>query len=229
MPNFSLNKVFIEAIYSDSLLFNDMRILQEIIENFKDNLPESNYDDQTKTLVLVNSEKQCNIMISKNRIAIDSDSPNSFDEFKNFSNQALNVIIPKLAITRFNRVGMRSFRGIEKKNNGEAYKSVWKNFIKVKEEDLNELGTIHGCGVNFILTGQEYNVNLGISPNFYQVLKIVNGNVQSQVNKWQLMVDSDVYLNPPINVEKVLNSFVDDVIKINENQVNNFISKASNY
>lgn len=228
MSQFLINKIVVEIIYSDLLLY-DVKILQEIKIALKNYFPDSSYDEQSKTLVLINHEKSCNVAINKNRIIISDDSTNSFQEFKELSDRVFNEAIPKLAIDSFQRIGMRTFRGIEKKNNGDAYKSVLKDFIKVTEEDLKDLGSIQACGVNFVLKGEKYNINLGISPNFYQMLKIVDGNVMNQVNNWQLMLDSDVYLNPPISVDKVLNSFVEDVIKINENKIENFITKVSSY
>lgn len=229
MSKFFVNKIFIELIYSETLLFNDMRTLNEISEILKDTFPETNYDDIQKNLILSNSEKQYMITLNKNRLGIDVNSPISFLDFKEISNRVMSTVIETLKIKNVIRLGMRTFRGIEKRNNGEAYKSVWKNFIKIKEEDLKDLGLIQGCGVNFTLRGEKYNINLGISPNFYQILKIVNGKIEDQANKWQFMVDSDVYLDSNISIENVLNSFVEDVISINENKIDEFINKESIY
>ena len=229
MPNYFMNKVFIEAKYQEALLFNDMRVLQEIIRDLKEITPEAKYDDNQKTLIFMNNELQFNIVLNKNRLEINCDSPIEFYEFKKYSQYILNIVVEKLYIENFQRIGMRAFRGIEKINMGEANKYIWKNFIKIREEDLRELGNVKDCGVNFTIKSDEYSINLGISPNFYQVIKIVNGEVKDKVEKPEIMIDSDIFLDDKIEVDRVLNRFIDDVIRINETKINEFIKRVGIY
>lgn len=229
MPNYLMNKVFIEAKYSDNILFNDMMILQQIINDLSQIMPEYNYDEKMKTLILINSERQFNTIINKNRIEINCDSQIEFNDFKHMGQNILEVLVNKLSIKNFIRIGMRTFRGIISNNMDQAKKYVWKNYIKIKPSDFTDIGNADQCAVKFSILRGKYKINLSIMPNRYQMLQVQNGKVINNINKPEIVIDSDIYIDNSNNVEEILNYFIDDVIKINNNEINNFVSKVGIY
>lgn len=229
MPKYLINKVFIELRYYDSLMFNEMKYLQEIANNLKDILPNYTYDTNIRALMLSNEDENLKVSIFNNRLIIDQDESSSLEAFKKFSDSILSIVTSKLCIENFLRVGMRTLRGIEVKSLKEANTYIKKNYIKISDNNFNILGDNQDIKVGFSSIHNEYGISLIISPNVFQVVNIVDGNVTRSINIPQILIDTDIFIEKYTNSSKILESFIDDVINCNYNIIDKFIGKASIY
>ena len=229
MPKYSINKVFIELRYHDSLLFNDMKYLQEIINELSCLFNNQNFDSNNKALFLSNDDTNLKVTVFNNRLIIDQDEVTSLEKFKDSSINILRIIISKLYINSFIRVGMRTLRGIETKNINEANTFIRKNFIKVNERDLGVLGNTFNTRVGFNTRFKDYDISLMISPNLFQIISIRDGKVVKNIDIPQILVDTDVFKDGNIDVNKLIEDFIDDVIDCNYNIIDKFVGKVSVY
>lgn len=225
-----INKIFIELRYKDSFMFNDMECLEEIKDNVSSLLPEFKYDASNKVLILTNSKKHCNVNITGDRMVIDYDEPKSFEEFQSLAKEVLEITTNHLKIRNFTRIGIRSFRGENKQNGAEALSNVRKNFLKIHDSDLNILADkLISVGVTFSFIKDKYVINLNITPNNFKVVEIENGVVTRDIDKSQVLIDSDIYREGEISREELINEFLVDFIDINNNSINSFMKKVGKY
>lgn len=230
MPKYYFDKIFIEARYNNSLFFNDMSRLQTISDELINKLPNKQYDSNTRTLVLANPAIHLSVNINENRFIIDMDTPGSYEIFKNHSNEIINKITEKLAILRFGRIGMRTLRGIDKKSLQEANSFIKNNFIKFDSKIYNEIGdNLTNFGINFSFGFEKNKINLGIRSNNFQLIEILNGKVNLNQNKFQVLIDSDVYQEGILELDKIKDNFINDVIFINDNKIDEFLKNVSVY
>lgn len=229
MPKYLINKVFIELRYHDSLLFNDMKYLQEIINELSGLFNNQNFDSNNKALFLSNDDTNLKVTVFNNRLIIDQDEATSLEKFKDSSIDILRIIISKLCINSFIRVGMRTLRGIETKNINEANTFIRKNFIKVNERDLGVLGNTFNTRVGFNTRFKDYDISLMLSPNLFQIISIRDGKVVKNIDIPQILVDTDVFKDGNIDANKLIEDFIDDVIDCNYNIIDKFVGKVSVY
>lgn len=229
MPKYLINKVFIELRYHDSLLFNDMKYLQEIINELSGLFNNQNFDSNNKALFLSNDDTNLKVTVFNNRLIIDQDEATSLEKFKDSSIDILRIIISKLCINSFIRVGMRTLRGIETKNINEANTFIRKNFIKVNERDLGVLGNTFNTRVGFNTRFKDYDISLMLSPNLFQIISIRDGKVVKNIDTPQILVDTDVFKDGNIDANKLIEDFIDDVIDCNYNIIDKFVGKVSVY
>lgn len=230
MSNFYLNKIFIEARYNSALYFNDMDKLQSIIDKTSKYFSLNHYDTNTKTLILINQKEHLNVNISDKRFIIDMDEPKAFEEFGEVSNDIIKSITETLSISKLTRIGMRSFVGIYKKNYGAADNYVRRNFIKIDDKSFNILGkNIRDIGVSFSFNCEDYKILMNIKPNTLKITEIENNTVKRNETKYQVLIDSDVFEDGNIEADKLCKDFIKDVIKINNENINNFIRDVSIY
>ena len=192
MPKYLINKVFIELRYHDSLLFNDMKYLQEIINELSGLFNNQNFDPNNKALFLSNDDTNLKVTVFNNRLIIDQDEATSLEKFKDSSIDILRTIISKLCINSFIRVGMRTLRGIKTKNINEANTFIRRNFIKVNERDLDVLGNTFNTRVGFNTRFKDYDISLMLSPNLFQIISIKDGKVVKNIEK-EMQKTSDKY------------------------------------
>lgn len=226
MPKYLINKVFIELRYQNSLLFNDMKCLQEIANDLSTLFNNQNFDPDNKALFLANDNTNLKVTVFNNRLIIDQDEVNSLEEFNISATKVLEIIISKLCINSFIRVGMRTLRGIETENINEANTFVRESFVKIDKSNLEILGDIFSTSVEFNTKYKDYNISLMIKPNSFHVVSIKNGNIVKDKNMPQILVDTDVFKDGNIERNKLIESFIEDVIKCNYNIVDKFVEKA---
>lgn len=229
MPKYLINKIFIEARYNNSLLFNDMKYVQEIVDGLSSVMPNYNYDTDAKALMLGDNESRLKVTVTNNRLVIDFDEAESLECFRDKANVILGMIVEKLSIRSFVRVGMRALRGIEVKDINTANMYVRKNFIKISDNEMINLGDTKDIRVGFNSTYKNYILSLNISPNIFQVIEVRNGEVIKSNSIAQVLVDSDVFIENNISSSSIIESFIDDVIQCNYNCVDEFIRKVSKY
>lgn len=229
MPKYLINKVFIELRYHDSLLFNDMKYLQEIINELSGLFNNQNFDPNNKALFLSNDDTNLKVTVFNNRLIIDQDEATSLEKFKDSSIDILRTIISKLCINSFIRVGMRTLRGIKTKNINEANTFIRRNFIKVNERDLDVLGNTFNTRVGFNTRFKDYDISLMLSPNLFQIISIKDGKVVKNIDIPQILVDTDVFKDGNIDANKIIEDFIDDVIYCNYNIIDKFVGKVSVY
>lgn len=229
MPKYLINKVFIELRYHDSLLFNDMKYLQEIINELSGLFNNQNFDPNNKALFLSNDDTNLKVTVFNNRLIIDQDEATSLEKFKDSSIDILRTIISKLCINSFIRVGMRTLRGIKTKNINEANTFIRRNFIKVNERDLDVLGNTFNTRVGFNTRFKDYDISLMLSPNLFQIISIKDGKVVKNIDIPQILVDTDVFKDGNIDANKIIEDFIDDVIDCNYNIIDKFVGKVSVY
>lgn len=229
MPKYLINKVFIELRYHDSLLFNDMKYLQEIINELSGLFNNQNFDPNNKALFLSNDDTNLKVTVFNNRLIIDQDEATSLEKFKDSSIDILRTIISKLCINSFIRVGMRTLRGIKTKNINEANTFIRRNFIKVNQRDLDVLGNTFNTRVGFNTRFKDYDISLMLSPNLFQIISIKDGKVVKNIDIPQILVDTDVFKDGNIDANKIIEDFIDDVIDCNYNIIDKFVGKVSVY
>lgn len=226
MCNMIINEVFIEIRYPDSLMFNDMPVLQSICNSLINILPNRNYDKGNNLLNLTSNDTKFRVTIGNNRTIIDYTQPESYEDFKKVGNKVLGIIVDKLMINYVIRVGMRSLSGIEKLSEIDATKYICDNYVNKQKIESNTIGKIVGCGINMSFERDEYRVNLALIPNTFQTITVTPEG-SSQTRRCEVQIDTDVYLNSMNDITKLCNDFIDDVININQNEINEFISKMS--
>lgn len=238
MPNYVVNKVFIEARYNNALFFNDFNKIQSIMDESEGIFPISNFEPNQKVLILNNLEKHYTANISANRFIIDADRPESFESVKIIIEALLRICTNNLNIKKFTRIGMRTFRGIPKKNLGEANNYVKKNLFKFDDVILNKLGnSINNLGISFMFNNDNYKTMLNIKAASMQTFEInlnptianeikLNSMTKNEVVN-EVLIDSDVFQDGIVDVDFVINNFIDDVIQINNSKIDEFIRSVS--
>lgn len=229
MPKYLINKVFIELRYNESLMFNDMKCLQEIANELISVLKNYKYDSEAKALLLSNDDNNLNVSIFNNRLIIDQDEVSSLESFKKFSNEILSIVTSKLCIANFVRSGMRILKGIEVKNLKEANTYIKKNYIKINDNDFNILGDNQNVRVIFNSIFDDFGIALSISPNLFQVINIVDGNIKRNIQTPQILIDADIFIEKTTDSARIVECFIDDVIRYNYNKVDKFIGKVNIY
>lgn len=238
MPNYVFNKIFIEARYNNALFFNDLNKIQSIIDEAQGIFPNSNFEPNQKILILNNLEKHYTANISANRFIVDVDRPKDFESVKIIAEELLRICTNNLNIKNFVRIGMRTFRGIPKNNLWEANKYIKEKLFKFDDRLFNIVGNnISNLGISFMFTDGNYKTMLNIKSASMQTFEInLNPTVVSEVNlssmtKTQtvdeILIDSDVFQDGIVDVELAINNFINDVIKINNSKINEFIRNVS--
>jgi len=229
MPNYSFSKIFIEARYSPALFFNDMNKIQLIADELIELFPIYTFEPNQKALVLNNIDKHYAANILANRFILDVDEPINFDEFKEIADKFIYSIITNLNIKTMNRIGMRTLRGMNKKNIGEANNFI-KNLFKFDDLLFNKLGSdINNLGITFSFRSDDYTIAVNIRSNSMQTIEMKDNAMVRNETVNQVLVDSDVFLEGTIDIDTVSNRFINDVIKINNNKIDNFIKNVSIY
>gem|GEM_PF-2736603 len=230
MATYKFNKIFIEIRYGNALFFNDMNKLQVIIDELNYIFPVSNYDSNQKALVLANVEKHYTLNIGANRLILDIDKPNDFDTFNEIAISCIKSISKSLNIKQYYRVGMRSIRGLEKKNIAEANNYVRKNFIKTNDTAFSALGDkMNNFGLSFSFENNGYRIMMNIKAAEMHTLEIQNSIVKSNEQIFQVLVDSDVSKEGLLNSNDINSSFIKDVIEINVDKIDAFINTMGVY
>ncbi|GEA33626.1 hypothetical protein [Clostridium diolis] len=238
MPNYIFNKIFIEARYNNALFFNDLNKIQSIIDEAQGIFPNSNFEPNQKILILNNLEKHYTANISANRFIVDVDRPQNFESVKIIAEELLRICTNNLNIKNFGRLGMRTFRGIPKNNLWEANKYIKEKLFKFDDRLFNIVGNnISNLGISFMFTDGNYKTMLNIKSASMQTFEInLNPTVVSEVNlssmtKTQtvdeILIDSDIFQDGIVDVEFAINNFINDVIKINNSKINEFIRNVS--
>lgn len=226
MQDMIINKVFIEVRYPDSLMFNDMSALQSICNSLISIVPNRNFDKANNFLIITSEDDSFRVTISNNRLILDHDQPNDYGKFKELSNEVLRIVTEKLMIDYVTRIGMRSLRGIEKTNEYEACEYICSNYANKVKTNSNMIGEMVGFGINMSFERKDYRINLALMPNSLQTITVTPAG-SSETKRCEVQVDTDVYLNSVNDIPRLYNNFIDDVIRINENEIVQFIRKMS--
>ena len=230
MAVYYFNKIFMEIRYGNALFFNDMSKLQVIIDELKILFPMSNYDTNQKALILANVQKHYTLNITADRTILDIDKPNDFDDFNEIADTCIRSISKSLNIKQYHRIGMRSLRGLVKKNIGEANNFVRKNFIKRDDLAFSNLGIKpNDFGISFSFEDNGYKVILNIKANTLRTLEVQNNVVKRNEEIFQVLIDSDVIKDGGLDANEINSSFIKGVIDINIKKIDAFIKQMSVY
>lgn len=230
MAAYNFNKIFMEIRYGNALFFNDMSKLQLIIDELSFLFPVSNYDTNQKALILANLEKHYFLNIFADRLILDVDRPNDFDAFSEIGVKCMESISKSLNIKQYHRVGMRSIRGLRKKNIGEANNYVKKNFIKGNDSVFSSLGSnLNDYGTSFSFENNGYKIIMNIKANSMQTLEIENNVVKQNEQIFQVLIDSDIFKEGILDKNEINSGFIKGVIEINVGKINAFINTMSVY
>ena len=226
MSKLIFNSAFIEARYNKSLLFEDLSKLQLIIRRNVEDFPFSDYNKDDKALVLRNNTKMMLVSVFDNRFVIEATSPKTYENFKAIANKIMREIVSALDIIKFNRFGLCSLRGVAKDNINAVDSYIKDKFLKFNENDLNKLGSdFLNFTLSFNFKTNDYGVRLSLCPANYQRIEI-NGSNSTTISTTQVLVDSDIYQEGILDVEKVIAHFVRDASNINSSNIDSFIESV---
>ncbi len=230
MSTYRINKIFIEIRYNDSILFNNLEKVEQVNQELISLFTESTYDSENKVLAMGSSSKKAITNISINRTTIDMELPERLEDFKSVAMPVIDAIIKVLNIKSFKRIGMRTFKGIEKKNFNEVDRYIKNNFIKYDDAAyriLNE--NIYNFSTKFSFKVDEYNCIMGVSPEVYKKVDINNfeENADSENMSFQAELDIDIFMQGMLDSFEIRSSFIDKVINIHNERLDKFINKIS--
>lgn len=229
MPKYFNNMMVFEARFNNSLLFNDFNILQNISNKLNKYFPLSNYDTTKKILVLNQTNSKNGLQIGSNRIALTMNEPDLMGDILELYNNINNIVIEELKIISFQRVGLRSLRGIKFNNMGECNNYIKNNFLKLNYKALSSIGeTVQECMVSMKFDINNYKVMVNIRPNLFQIMELENNKIKRNEKMEQVLIDSDVFKEGNCNAS-IANEFIQNAIDINKINIENFIKEMSVY
>ena len=116
------------------------------------------------------------------------------------------------------------------KSEEEANNFIKKNLFKFDDLLFNKLGSdINNLGITFSFRSDDYTIAVNIRSNSMQTIEMKDNAMVRNETVNQVLVDSDVFLEGTIDIDTVSNRFINDVIKINNNKIDNFIKNVSIY
>lgn len=212
-------RMLIELRFNESLLFQDMRVLNSIKKLLFEDFPESGYDNNNKALSLVNPKKRSTVTVFSNRFTFQCDTSIEADVFRKKATRIVEVLIKELDIEQINRIGFRSNYGIIFNNMDDAKhfineKFVNKSFINTLSDD-----EIEDPIVKVTLSNGKTKTHLKVSNALVQEVEIQNGVQVKSSSEIFADFDVDVFITELTSVDR-FSEYFSLLIKQLENVIN---------
>ncbi len=212
-----LTKVFTELKFSATLLYSDLRLLNNFVNFLKGIYDNVTYDSNSTQITCLSAEKKTQAFFWNNRVVIDMDEPN-YELFKSITNEVLFKYCKIFESEQFNRVGIR-FQWIapytDIKEAREVFFDKFFTFIKEIKAPLN-IGSINSGKIELHLNStNNRRLNIAIHPSQVHTLdvKLDPSGAQQKVEKIEgLMLDSDLFEEGKISKDDFL-SLLEDADK----------------
>ncbi|WLR48144.1 hypothetical protein LC065_02400 [Halobacillus litoralis] len=188
----TLEKVLIEVRYDKSLLFDEIRQLNEIAKQSKHIFTKFGRDERNGALRLLNPNKEYFGHVFSDRASVDIDNPESYEEFVEISSQTINEISNKLEIDEFGRIGVRFFVGKQFPSTEAAWECIKSKLLDM--EDVFEGETVEHPNIQFVFVRGD--VRLNVSVRVESVTSItfeMPTGSQKGESKDMILFDIDVY------------------------------------
>lgn len=215
---FVMKKSILEVRYDRTFLYDEVSNLNRIVKDLKKDFPHSKRNEDG-SLALINPQEETFVVIFPESASVISDKKNtmSYSAFKTKASRTVNSIVSFLDIDRFTRIGLRTYYGINFRDQGQPIDFIRDKFLKLKEDN------IINPQINFSLQEDK----LGINISIHTVSNMdINIDLAKKTVENLLVFDVDIFTGEI--VPNALNGFLKVAISRAESKVAELYTTAKN-
>lgn len=198
-----LIRALTEVRYDRSLLFDDLKTLNQLSKGLKEYFGQSQKDDQNNALVFINPEKQFMSVVRADLTNVDIQNP-LYKDFESLSTFVMGQVSKKLDVEDYSRLGTRLFFGKPVSTIEEGQEIIRDKFFLNFQKGLNS--KVQNPQLAFTFQKSEnYFINASLRVESNTSFKIdLSGVTHSQSSF--IVIDLDIYTNKTESYDSFLKS-----------------------
>lgn len=204
-----LDKVFTEVRFEKSLLFDDARTLNSIVKELKTTFPVYENNETGKLLAFFNEEKKIHCFIHNDRIIVDCDQPNDFQQFREVSGRVFQNVMGKFDVEVTERIGVRAhYHTNEITTETDSGNAIIQTFLNATSNEFIQKhareALLQPRAGFMIKVGNEYFMNINIGYHYFGSIQMNSiGKQQMTTKTTSPLTDLDIYTNVPKRPDQI--------------------------
>ncbi len=199
-----LDKIFLEVRFDNSAKFIENK--DDLLRRYIARYPQYK-TEPIETLALANPKLQRTITFSMNRVVVDFDRLDTFDEFVTEIKLVSQDLSSILGVSGYEFVGVRGYWGQQMKRY-DALELMKKHMISVNEKWHN-VGKLQDAALRLTFHRGKLKFHVSISPVLVQLVQFQAGRSTVSNDREMLMADIDIHI-PQVDGEVDLVQFALD-------------------
>lgn len=191
---FSLRKGLVVINFEEAYdTINHISLFNDAARELSRDYNNSSFDFNTSTFNLYNTLVPQRCTITPGNIVIEYDNLGTIDTFNKLALSTLQVLRDRGILSKFNRIGYRTFWGKDYDSIVEANNALIKSF-NIDTNIICKYGDFNNLRYGFSANENIYQINYNFTSAINKEIKIFNGTHVSEELKNTLLADIDIYI-----------------------------------